>query len=44
MIDAAVAANASEVAKTAASKHALSLTDAALIAEFENDENVVKES
>ena len=43
VIDAAVTANASEVAKTAANTHTLTLTDAALIAEFENDENVVKD-
>jgi len=34
VIDAAVQANTSEVAKTAAAKHALTLTDAALVAEF----------
>ncbi len=43
VIEAAVTANASEVAKTAANTHTLTLTDAALIAEFENDENVVKD-
>jgi len=34
MVDAAVTANGSDVAKAAAAKHALTLTDAALIAEF----------
>jgi len=43
MVDAAVTANGSEVAKAAAAKHALTLTDAALIAEFQDDESVVKD-
>ncbi len=43
VIDAAVQANTSEVAKTAASKHALTLTAAALVAEFEDDEQVVQD-
>jgi len=34
VIDAAVQANTSDLAKAAASKHALTLTDAALVAEF----------
>ena len=38
MVDAAVAANTSEVAKAAAANHALTLTDAALIAEFEDNQ------
>ena len=43
MVDAAVAANASEVAKAAAAKHALTLTDAALIAEFEDNQDVIRD-
>ncbi len=43
VIDAAVQANTSDLAKTAAAKHALTLTDAALIAEFQDDEEVVRE-
>ena len=43
MVDAAVTANGSEVAKAAAAKHALTLTDAALIAKFQDDESVVKD-
>jgi len=44
-VEAAVAANGSETAKTAARKHALTLTEAALIAEFDGDgdEQVVKD-
>ena len=40
-VEAAVQANGSDLAKTAARKHALTLTDAALIAEFEDDEDTV---
>jgi len=43
VIDAAVQANTSDLAKAAASKHALTLTDAALIAEFEDNEQVVRD-
>jgi len=43
VIDAAVQANTSDLAKAAASKHALTLTDAALIAEFEENEQVVRD-
>ena len=42
-VEAAVQANGSDLAKTAARKHALTLTDAALIAEFEDDEATVKD-
>ncbi len=41
VVDAAVIANASDVAKAAAAKHALTLTDAALIAEFEDNQAVI---
>ena len=43
VIDAAVQANGSDLAKTAAAKHALTLTDAALIAEFQDNEEVVRD-
>jgi len=43
VIDAAVQANTSDLAKAAASKHALTLTDAALIAEFEDNDQVVRD-
>jgi len=43
VIDAAVQANGSDLAKTAAAKHTLTLTDAALIAEFEDQEQVVND-
>ena len=42
-VEAAVQANGSDLAKTAARKHALTLTDAALIAEFEDDEDTVRD-
>ena len=42
-VEAAVAANGSETAKAAARKHSLTLTDAALVAEFEDDEETVKD-
>ena len=41
-VEAAVTTNGSETAKAAAAKHALTFTDAALIAEFEDDETTVK--
>jgi ParB family chromosome partitioning protein len=43
IIDAAVQANTSDLAKAAAAKHALTLTDACLIAEFEDNEDVVRD-
>jgi ParB family chromosome partitioning protein len=42
-VEAAVQANGSDLAKTAARKHALTLTDAALVAEFEDDEDTVRD-
>ncbi len=42
-MEAAVAANGSDLAKTVARKHALTLTEAALIAEFDGDEQVVND-
>ncbi len=43
LVDAAVTANTSAVAKAAAAKHALTLTDAALIAEFEGNQDVIRD-